>query len=282
MAENVKVVEKRNPEEKAPEKEHFQHIKDVIHRLHRKRGPEPEVETLGGMLKRIDDDWKSGLLGKGADAQERLMEKWMKDFKKHEKLTKEMRGVVEKVGRYVLSEDEAAEAKDRLAGARYIYSIKSTLLFSIRGANVAEYLEILRKLDPKASNYEKVHESAHCTHFFVRMKQLESGKIEDPVVKKLYDYLHNSHNNTVIWALERYYIPHEYGESIANAISFNILGAKNMPANPGVLKDVLFAKELIHEDPKKLRKLMENPSMWVEADSMEDLVKRLNGASNPV
>jgi hypothetical protein len=289
MAENVKFIEKRNSEEKAPEKEHFQHIKELIHHLHRKKPV--ELSSVEDVLKAIDRDWKSGGLQEGADEVEKDKEKFIKKFKANEKLTAEMKSAMERVGRGVLSEDEIKEAKERFGGAKYSwsrYSVAPVATAQQRASRI-ELIRTAALLDSVARYGEEIHESAHYIHFFITEKQLERGDIQDPILKKLYGYMHGRYSNETIEAAERAYLGKRYEETIANALMYHTVHSRLRSGDTSgdsrdfrvivefrlIGRDIRDLEHLIESNPKRFRELIENPSLWVEAGSVESLVKRL-------
>ncbi|NYZ79464.1 hypothetical protein H0N99_04935 [Candidatus Micrarchaeota archaeon] len=285
MAENVKIIGKQNSEEKAPEKEHFQHIKELIHHLHRKKFVEPS--SVEEVLRWIDNDWKSGALKKFADEHEKDKEKFIKKFKANEKLTAEMKSIMEKVGKGVLSEDEIKEVKERFGGAKYSWS-RYSVAPVIAAQQRASHIEIIRTvplLDGAMRYGEEIHESAHYIQLFITEKQLERGDIKDPILKKLHGYLHEKYDTETIETVERIYLGRRYEETIANALSYSMLHSRdtsNASRDLNVIiefrligRDIRDLGHLAKDNPKKFRELLENPSWWVEAGSVESLVEKL-------
>jgi len=276
MAENVKFIGKRNSEEKSPS-EDLKPLKELIHPLHRKKEVERKVESLEDVLKRIDDDWRFGKLGASAWVNKAHIEKLMKKFKVDEELTRSMRTMIRRVGRDILSKDEIKEAEEGFIAAK-----RSHKLSDSEGEYFAGRIrvsEAIFELDSAVRlNVLKCHEPAHYVHSFIRRKQLESGDIKDPIVKKLYDHMHDFYNNESIWSVEALYTG-DYREKVANAISLDILGetGDRIYTRFRIFKgDVILLQDLLHDNPEKFRELMERPSLWVGADSVENLAKRLN------
>jgi len=275
MPENVKFIGKQNPEEKAA-KEDLKPIRELIRPFHRKEEAEPKHESLEDVLKRIDDDWRFGKLGAAAWVHKAHIEKLMKKFKVDEELTRSMRTMIRRVGRDILSKDEIKEAEEGFIAAKHSYKLSDS-----EGGYFAGRIrvsEAIFELDTAVRlNVLKSHEPAHYVHSFIRRKQLESGDIKDPIVKKLYDCMHGFYNNESIWSAEVLYTG-DYREKIANAVSLDILGetGDRIYTHFKIFKgDVILLEDLLHDNPKKFRELMENPSWWVEAGSVESLVERL-------
>ncbi len=286
MAENVKFIGRRNSEEKAPEEEHFQHIKEIIHHLHKKK-----LSSVEDLLERIHDDWKSGKLSALADRDERKNEKFIKKFKSNEELTEEIKNMIQLVGRKVLSEDEIREAKERFGGARYSYGRDSLDPFIFRAKQQLDRVVLIKTLPLRDEDMRyglEIHELAHYIHFFVIMKQLESGDIKDPVLKKLYGYLHETHDNEVILSMEDEYLGKEYRkkyyETVANALIRDMLHPSYKARNLRLIRlfglyeqNIQAMANLLHYNPKEFRELMEKPSLSVGADYpklADSLIKR--------
>jgi hypothetical protein len=275
MAENIKFTGKQNPEEK-PAREDLKPIRELISHFHGRKEAEPRHESLQEVLKRIDDDWRFGKLGAAAWVHKARIEKLMKNFKVDEELTRSMRTMIRRVGRDILSKDEIKEAEEGFIAAKHSYKRRDSEGEYFAGR--IKVSEAIFELDTAARlNVLKCHEPAHHVHSFIRMKQLDGGDIHDPIVKKLYDSMHGFYNNDSIWNVEALYTG-GYREKIANAISLDILGeteARIYTHFKIFRGDVVWLEDLLHENPKKFRELMENPSWWVEAGSVESLVKRL-------
>jgi hypothetical protein len=275
MPENVKIIGKRNSEEKAPEKEDLESIREFIHPFQRRKQPELKALSLEDALKKIDNDWRFGKLGALAWIDKAAMEKSMKGFKVDEELTRSMKIMIRRVGRDILSKDEIKEAEERFAGAGSYYKV-----LGVMGEHIPGHIKVSKNVFgdyARELNFMKCHEPAHYVHFFIRMKQLEGGDIQDPIVKKLYDRMHNFYNNESIWRVESAYTG-DYKEKIANAISLDVLISTNDRRASSFRElrgDVVWLEDLLHYNPKKFRELMEKPSLWVEADSIESLAKRL-------
>jgi len=280
-----------NKEEK---KEHFQHIKELIHHLHRKKFIEPR--SVEAILRGIDRDWKSGALQNFADEHEKRREKFIKKFKVKGKLTAEMKTAIERVGRVVLSEDEIKEAKERFGGANYGWS-RYSIAPVVHAEQQASHIQLIRTLpllDGVARYGEEIHESAHYIHLFIVEKHLEGGDIRDPIMKKLYEYMHGKYGNETIDAVVRGYLGPRYQETVANALMYGTLHSELRPGDTtDTSRDLRVMVEfriigwdiqelgyLAKDDPKKFRELLENPSWWVEAESVKKLVEKLRGESS--
>ncbi len=286
MPENVKFTEERNSEEKVPRREHLQPIKEIIHQLHKKKFVEPS--SVKAVLLYIEMDWGSGELQKWADEVERKKERLEKKFKVNEKLTTEIKSIIERVGTGVLSEDEMKEAERRFKGAKYAWSRYSIIPLIVKGGQTAGHIELLRTaplLDEVASYGIKLHESAHFIHLFIVEKRLESGDIKDPIMKRLYEYMHGKYSNEIIDAAVRGYIGPRYQETVAEALMYCVLHKGETPDKHRDFRvadefrllghDVKELGNLFKSNPETFRKLVENPSWWVEAGSVEKLVEKL-------
>jgi len=284
---NFIMVEKlvEDKEVKGEGKEYFQHIKEVIRHLHGKK-----FSSVEDLLEEIDRDWKSGKLSAQAEKDKRESEKYIRKFKVNEKLTEEIKNRIELVGRKILSESEIREAKERFGGAKYSYGRWSPVPFVFHAEQKLDRV-VLTKSIPllnKDIHYgTEIHELAHYIHFFVKMMQLESGNIKDPVLKKLYDYLHNTYDNELILSTEEEYLGKEYRkkyyETVANALIRNALYPSYKARDLRLMRllglyeqNIQDLANLLQYDPKKFRELMEKPSLWIGADSVENLLKRLN------
>jgi hypothetical protein len=276
MLGNVKFIGDRNPEEKAPEKDDIESIREAIHHVRKKKFVEPKPVSVEDVLKRIDNDWRFGKLGALVWTDNANTEKVMKGFKADEELTRSMRIMIRRIGRDILSKDEMKEAEERFIAAGHSYKVTGSGGKCLEG-RIMIFEGIFELQTPLALNYLKSHEPAHYVHSFIRMKQLESGKIEDPIVKKLYERMHQFYSNDSIWRMEAMYTG-DYWEKIADAISLNVLmGANDKGATyfRRLRGDAVWLENLLHQNPKKFRELMEKPSLWVEAGSVERLVEKL-------
>ena len=271
MVGNVKF---RDTQKSGEKQEQSPPLKELAHDVHTKEeATSKKVESSEGLLKRIDDDWQSGKLRKWADVIQKDIEKYDKEFKikKNEGLTEEMMSMMGKIGRNILSEKELKEAKEKFKGA-FVPDMSSAADTYTVGREITGWIEIFHP----HSTVGKYHELAHHIHSFIRIKQLESGDIKDPILKKLYGYLHNAYSNEVIDIVQfQYKYVEEYYEKIANAISLNCImsaevrdSVKNSvfellarhPEASEILADksVIALADFLRYQPKLFRKLMED------------------------
>lgn len=251
-------------------------MRELIRGFHGKKQAEYKPASLNEVLNQIDYDWRFGKIGALAWVDKANTEKFMKKFKADEELTRSMKIMIRRVGRDILNKDELKEAEEEFIAAGHSYKLSGS-----EGKYLAGRIRISEGIfelqTSLALNFLKSHEPAHYVHSFIRMKQLESGKIDDPIVKKLYDYMHDFHSNESIWRMEALYTGN-YWEKIADAISLDVLMDSNDKGATFFRRlrgDVAWLEDLLHENPKKFRELMEQPSLWVEAESIEKLVQKL-------
>jgi len=106
--------------------------------------------------------------------------------------------------------------------------------------------------------------------------------------------MHGKYGNETIDAVVRGYLGPRYQETVANALMYGTLHSELRPGDTTdtsrdlrvmvefriIRWDIQELGYLAKDDPKKFRELLENPSWWVEAESVKKLVEKLRGESS--
>lgn len=245
---------------------------EALQHLHRRENPKPKPpKSLEEVLANVDRKRESGELleldgGKKGDWKMRLIRNGLKVDRA---LTGDLRTRIQKLSVNLLSEDETSEAMARFKGAGYFYRLGSFALHTDYGYQFVGKIQIQKNLYGSYSRgwpeLIRWHEPSHEIHFFLRMKQLEAGNLQDPLLKKLHGYVHGKRQNEFVWGYEGEPAKH-YHEGIASAMTINAMGRKAYEAaesDPG--RDALALAALLAENPKAFRILMESPSLWIDA-----------------
>jgi hypothetical protein len=254
---------------------------EIVYGGHKDVKRDVKPASLKDVLERIDADERKGELYEEADWFQEILEKRRKGFDKDEWLTERIKNMIAIVGKDILSKEEIKEAQDRFKGAMY-FDPNPLNMDDMMGTPRAIYnlgwirvSAFMKDEDSKTDvNRLEYHEAVHHIHSFLRVKQLESGDIRDPIVKKLHDYLHGKYDDEVICAMENRYTG-MYDEAIANAVSFNAIRSlgvapyKDKATTPPGIAGIIFFADFLRDNPEKFRELMLKPSEAVGAGSVK-------------